>query len=65
MGKKPGQKSANRRLRKPPREGPKKSKKNEIATPKKLYNSTKEAREQLQSLLKVDRQSGGVTIALG
>ncbi|EDU40985.1 conserved hypothetical protein [Pyrenophora tritici-repentis Pt-1C-BFP] len=62
--KKPGQKSAKRRL-KPPRGGPKKSKKNEIATLNKLYNNSKEAREQLQSLLKVDRQSGGVIIAFG
>jgi hypothetical protein len=63
--KKPGQKSAKRQLRKPPRGEPKKSKKKELVTLKKLYNRLKEAREQLQSLLKVDRQSGGVIIALG
>jgi hypothetical protein len=42
---KPEQKSAKRRLRKPPRGASTKSKKNEIAALKKLYNSIKEGRE--------------------
>jgi hypothetical protein len=44
---------------------PKKSKKNGFATLKRLYSSPKEERGQLRSLLKVDRQSGGVITALG
>jgi hypothetical protein len=42
-----------------------KQQKNKEETLKKLYNNLKEARGQIQNFLKVDRQNGGVTTALG